>query len=269
MKRIILCWRLITAGILTVALSSCDPWFSYSPFETRLTGSHNNLTAQNLASIDQRNSGEVQAFKIAVISDIHYHHGSLDDAIADINRRGDFSFLVVVGDLTDNGLKQEFIFFERSMSNLKIPYITVIGNHDYLANGEKVYEPMFGSYNYSFVFNNVKFVLFDNNTIESGKDPDFDWLEAQLNDSRSYERVIPFAHVPPYDVQMKDHIERYHALMIAHNIPYSIHGHRHTFSIEEVFGDGIQYVTVSSPQYRAYSEVSISASGIEITKVEY
>ena len=128
---------------------------------------------------------------------------------------------------------------------------------------------MYGPFNSSFVFNNTRFVLFDNNTIESEKEPDFEWVGAQLVNDRNYDHVIPVAHVPPYDVQMEKYRDRYHALLVKNDIRLSVHGHQHDFSVEKVFGDDIEYLTISSPQKRTYTELSVSPASIEVKKIEY
>ena len=214
-------------------------------------------------------TGDSRPFKIAVLSDPHYHFNKLQEAIVHINQQKDYVFVIVTGDLTENGLLQEYKFFHAIMTHLRIPYVTAVGNHDYLSNGELVYRQMFGPLNYSFVFNNVKFVMFDNTTIESEKAPQMDWLAAEVINDQGYDHVIPFSHIPPYDGQMKHHMDMFHALMVNNQITTSIHGHRHDFSVEEAFGDGVRYATVSSPQKRSYMELSITATEINIKKIEY
>lgn len=255
--------------IVIAGLSSCDPWFSYSPYEADLDPAYHSTTEKNLTIINAADAGDSKPFKVALLSDPHYHFSKLHDAITHINKKGDYAFAIVTGDLSENGLMQEFIFFYESMKELRLPYLTVIGNHDYLSNGELVYNQMFGSNNYTFVFNNVKFVMFDNTTLESGKDPDMDWFSDNLLNDHGYDHVIPFSHIPPYDTQMKNHSRAYHELMVKNDITASIHGHKHEFSLEESYGDGVRYLTVSSPQYRTYSELTITPTGIEIEKIEY
>jgi 3',5'-cyclic AMP phosphodiesterase CpdA len=257
-------------ALMTIAgLLSCDPWFAYSPYEVRLDKAFAGTTEKNLAFINAQDASDSKPFKVAVLSDPHYHFGKLEDAIMFINKKDDYAFVIVTGDLTENGLKQEFIYFYETMANLDIPYLTVIGNHDYLSNGEAVYSQMFGFYNYSFVFNNVKFVLFDNTTLESEKDPDLGWLAEELRNDRGFDHVIPFSHIPPYDGQMQDHYQVFHQLMVTNNIRASIHGHRHDFSVGEVYGDNVQYATVSSPQKRSYTELIITPAHIDIQRVDY
>ena len=255
--------------LLAMGLLSCDRWFSYSPYEAELDPAYHHTTEKNLSLIKAADAGDSKPFKVALLSDPHYHFSKLHDAIVHINKKGDYSFVIVTGDLSENGLMQEFIFFYESMNEMRAPYLTVIGNHDYLSNGELVYSQMFGAFNYSFVFNNVKFVMFDNTTLESNKQPDMDWLARSLVNDHGYDHVIPFSHIPPYDGQMKAYSERYHELMVRNHITASIHGHRHEFSLEETYGDGVRYLTVSSPQYRTYSELTVTPTGIEIQKIEY
>lgn len=259
------------ARLLFVLLvsGSCDPWFSYSPYETELDQSYHGITVKQLEKIKATDANDSKPFRIALLSDAHYHFSKLDDALTHINKSNDFDFVIVIGDLTDNGLIQEFIFFNQTMEQLKIPYLTVIGNHDYLSNGAEVYTQMFGPFNYSFIYNNVKFVLFDNVRWESNKVPDLAWFESELNNDHGYDHVIPLSHIPPYDGQMKEFHKQYHALMVRNGIGTSIHGHRHEFSLEDVYGDGTRYLTVSSPQYRVYTALTVTPDKIEIEKIEY
>jgi Icc-related predicted phosphoesterase len=261
--------RLAFFLFLAAVFFSCDTWFAYSPYEAQLDPFYHATNSKNLERLKALNSGDSRAFKVALLSDPHYHYGKLEDAIAHINQDSSYAFALVGGDLTENGLKQEFVFFHETMARLRIPYLTVIGNHDYLSNGEVLYQQMYGSYNYTFVFNNVKFVLFDNNTIESEKEPDFEWFAEELVNNNGYDRVVPVAHIPPYDVQMERYHKKYHELIARNQIPLSIHGHRHDFSEEYVYGDGIRYVTISSPQKRTYTALSISPQGVDVRKIEY
>ena len=248
--------------------AGCDPWFAYSPYEAHVADAYLDTTEKNVALINAIDRNDGASFKVALLSDPHYHYGKLNDAVKHINE-GDYSFAIVAGDLTENGLKQEFVYFHETMAGLAMPYVTVIGNHDYLSNGEIIYSQMYGVNNYSFVFNNVKFVLFDNNTLESGKEPDLEWLAKELVNDKGYDHVIPFSHIPPYDQQMKHHYARFHDLLVRNKIALSVHGHRHDWSREDVFGDGIEYLTVSSPQKRSYTELSVTPAGIEAKKIEY
>lgn len=259
----------IAIWLSIVIATGCDPWFAYSPYQTNLDPAYHDTNEKNLERIRSLNTNESKTFRIALLSDAHYHFSKLNDALMHINQADEFDFVIVIGDLTDNGLLREYVFFHESMRLLKIPYLAVIGNHDYLSGGGEIYRQMYGADNFTFVYNNVKFVLFDNVRWESNKVPDFDWLERALVNEQGYDYVIPLSHIPPYDGQMTEYVERFHRLMVANNIKTSFHGHRHEFSVEDYLGDGVRYVTVSSPQYRAYTALTVSTQGIEIEKIEY
>lgn len=250
-------------------LASCDPWFAYSPYEAQLDEVYHNTTELNLALINAADADDSQPFKVAVLSDTHYHFSKLEDAVEHINREGDYAFAIVTGDIAENGLKQEFVYFYNIMKKLKIPYLTAIGNHDYLSNGEKVYRQMFGDFNYTFVYNQVKFVLFDNTTYESRKAPEMDWLASAVVKDGGYDHVVPMAHIPPYDGQMEKYAAQYHRLMVENDIRVSVHGHKHDFSVAQPYGDGVRYITVSSPQKRTYTELAITSDAIDVKKIEY
>ena len=261
--------RMILALLLAGMFVSCDPWFQYSPYEADVEPFYRDTNAKNLALIQAKNEDDSRPFKVALLADPHYHFGKLEDAIDHINNNPEYAFAIVAGDLTENGLLQEFIYFHNAMSRLRIPYIAVIGNHDYLANGEIVYEQMYGPFNFTFEFNNTRFVVFDNNTIESEKEPDLVWVAGQLQNDGKYDHVIPVAHVPPYDVQMEKYKNRFHELLVRNDINLSVHGHRHEYSLEKVFGDQVEYLTISSPQKRTYTELTVSPTVVEVRKIEY
>ncbi len=255
--------------LITGVLLSCEPWFTYSPYESNVSNDYRETNRKNLERISALNANDNQPFKVALLADPHYHFGKLEDAVEHINKDPDYVFAIVAGDLTENGLLQEYVYFHETMSRLRIPYLAVIGNHDYLANGERVFCQMYGPLNYSFVFNNTRFVLFDNNTIESAKEPDFAWVADQLVNNGEVNHVIPISHVPPYDVQMDKYRNLYHDLLVRNAIDLSVHGHRHDFSLEKVFGDNIEYLTISSPQNRTYTALTILPAAVDIQKIAY
>jgi predicted phosphodiesterase len=263
--------------ILLAVLWACENPFSYSPFEANVPKEIRNTTDRNLQKIARLDSVITDSiFHVAVISDAHYHLNSLRDAISNINSNENFSFIIVVGDITENGLQKEFELFHSIMKNSKKPYLTVIGNHDYLSNGGIVYQQIFGPVNYSFTFQNVKFVMWDNVLWESNKVPDWEWFKHTLRQpaqeeggSSPYRHIIPFSHIPPFDGQLKDSAESFHELLRKHEVKFSVHGHKHEYSYRELFGDGIQYVTVGSPQHREYTWLTISPGQMTFKKMEY
>lgn len=231
---------------------ACNKLFEYSPYEARVPAEFENTINKNLQLIKdiQLNAG---AFSFAFIADNHYHYDNLRAVIDDINKNDEILFVIFGGDIADRGLLKEYMIFYDVMKNLNKPYLTVIGNHDYLVNGETVYSQMFGEYNYSFEFNECKFVIFDDIIWESNKDPDFDWLSMQLADNELYKQVFVIAHIPPFPDQFSEEmVQTYSSLMQENNVQLSMHGHIHTYSFGKVFNDSVNYLTgpwLKEPEY--------------------
>lgn len=257
--------------------SACDHPFSFSPFEATIPEALRNTNEKNLKRIlaldSLRNDSLIT---IALLSDTHYHFNALVDALEKINSQDAVDFIIVTGDFTENGLQKEYEFFYQLMEKANKPYVTVIGNHDYLSNGGEVYRQMFGAFNYSFVYGNTKFVMWDNVLWESNKTPDWNWLRKTLQGgsdfsdrNKSVRHVIPFAHIPPSDGQLSDSAHVYDALLHRHGIELSIHGHKHTYTNSVQYENGIRYVTVGSPQKRGFAHLIIKNDKVSVRKVEY
>jgi 3',5'-cyclic-AMP phosphodiesterase len=258
-------------------LSACDHPFSFSPFEVRLPEALRNTNEKNLKRIAALDSiRDDSVVTIALLADTHYHFNALADALEVINSGDSVDFIIVTGDFTENGLQKEYELFHQIMAKSSRPYVTVIGNHDYLSNGGEVYRQMFGAFNYSFIYAGTKFVMWDNVLWESNKTPDWKWLRETLGDpadisdrNKPVRHVIPFSHIPPTDGQLKDSAQVYHQLLHRHGIELSVHGHKHRYSNALHYGNGIRYVTVGSPQKRGFAQLIIRRDKISVRKIEY
>lgn len=259
--------------VVLIITSACERPFSFSPFEATVPGEIQNTTQKNLDLISSLEALTKDTFKIAVISDVHYHFNDAGAALKKINATDDVAFVIVTGDFTENGLVKEFEIFHSLMAESSKPYLTVIGNHDYLSNGGVIYQKVFGPLNYTFVFKSIKFVMWDNVLWESNKQPDWTWfrneIEKSNEENNSFGRIIPFSHIPPFDGQLVDSAAVFHELLVRNKIQLSIHGHKHEFSLERLFGGDIKYVTIGSPDKRAYVELTVSPAKIRVDKIEY
>jgi Icc protein len=270
------CKKFIGLLFLLALFGSCDNPFSFSPFEARVPAELRNTTEKNLRMIEKIDNSQDTIYSVALLSDSHYHFDNLRDAVKDINARNDIAFIIVTGDISENGLQKEFELFHRIMAGSNRPYLTVIGNHDYLSNGAEVYRQIFGPFNYSFTFRRVKFVMWDNVVWESNKYPDWEWLTNSLSEPAGeeergtlYHHIIPFSHLPPFDGQLLTEAEDFHELLRTNKITLSVHGHKHEYSDNELYGDGIRYVTIGSPQKRGYAILTITPATARIRKIIY
>ena len=167
-----------------------------------------------------------EPFTIGLAADSQAVIGEFDDVRKKLDNK-DIDFTLVMGDLTDRGLQQEFDWFRDVINRFNKPVLTVVGNHDGLSHGEDIYRRMFGSLNYSFIYKDIKFVAWNNNPFEFGP-PDLDWLREEIE---SHSRVVVFAHQPPHAKSMTDVDEEIWAeIRQSPNLIASIHGHQHKFN---------------------------------------
>jgi len=252
------------AFILT--FTNCDNIFEYSVYQANVKTKQKNTTAKNLELLENTKS-ESQDFKFAFITDVHYFYNNLRTVINDINNKDDISFVIFGGDIADQALLKEYEIFYEIMQNLNKPYFTVIGNHDYNSNGSIIYREMFGDYNYSFEFNNNKFILFDDIIWESNKDPDFDWLSKALTDNTAFKQSFVFAHIPTVvseDLSV-DMRETYKSILIENNVSLSVHGHTHSYFYEE--GE-VDFLIVPALKKPTYGVIGVKGDSFNIEIIE-
>ncbi|WP_192822204.1 metallophosphoesterase [Rufibacter sp. LB8] len=250
------------AFLLLLPFSSCD-LFDYHPYEGNVT--YKNLTAENVARIKALESTfPAQAtLKFAFISDTHNFFEEKEAMVKDINSRN-VAFVLHGGDITNYGFTDEFERSHRVLSKLNAPYVTVIGNHDCLGDGDKIYQAMYGPLNHSFTFKNNKFIFLNSNFLEfDASVPDLDYLQRELQAPADITNKFVVAHISP------DHGEAnpakamgYATLMQQFTVGLSLHGHIHGHTVRQPYNDGITYLTTASANKRNYVMVTVTGNTI-------
>lgn len=220
--------------ILTIITSCGIPEFT--PWSSQADDT--NLTDKNISRLPNKNN-----MTIALTGDPQVLPGEIDQVRKTINNRSDIDFVVVLGDLTDRGLLKEWKWFGKITKLFNQPVLTVIGNHDGLSKGKKIYKKMFGSVNYSFMVGRTKFIMWNNNPYEYSVD--MNWLRIQ---SEYYPSII-MSHQPPYNGSLNSNQENeWYDIRHNGNIIASVHGHMHRFGFR--IEGGIPIYTVERvPRY--------------------
>jgi 3',5'-cyclic-AMP phosphodiesterase len=206
-----------------------SPWGNIPHSDYRdLTAKHQKKLMKNPPASTRASS----TIKIGLIADPQVHPGELFDVIDYLDRIDDLSFYIILGDLTDKSLKQEFEWVAEAIEKSQRPVFTVVGNHDGLLSGDLLYKEMFGKLNYSFVYGDIKFIMWNNNPFEWGY-PDFNWLQSQVEGDR---KVIISSHQPPGAMERFEGVNSKLDKILEHeNVLASFHGHMHKFNIRKSF----------------------------------
>src|SRR6185436_1261861 len=153
--------RLLLFAVL-VLLVSCEDLFQYSPDEV---SPHTvNINDNNI----QRINFENDTLRIIVFSDIHHAYDELIALVNTLNEKENSHFAIITGDLTNFGLQFEYDRSYDDLKKLKMPFIAAAGNHDVLANGQTVFEKMYGKLDFSFMIGAYKFIFLNTNSREFG-----------------------------------------------------------------------------------------------------
>ena len=248
-----------------IGLGGCR--FEESPYSAK--PSQKNLNPKNIAHITALSQSTPEPFRIGVVSDTHTYYDDYLKVIRDIRGKNSCDFLLHCGDVTDSGLLREYEWGDEIIRKADLPYVTVIGNHDALANGKTIFLEMYGYYNVSFEYNRAHVIVFNNNNWEFGVDvPDFDWLEAELAAKPLGEVKIVAAHISPFDNDRFNTAQqsRFHTLMQTYSVSCVVGGHNHNHAA--TVKDGIAYITVGSVSKKNYVTLDVTATGVSMEKVD-
>ncbi|SNR50347.1 metallophosphoesterase family protein [Hymenobacter mucosus] len=248
---------LVAAGAL---LSGCE-LLEFSPNDHRSPSDKQDLTAKNLAALAATPLPAGDTLRFVYTGDSQRFYNDAKDLVASVNRQTGVQFMIVAGDISDFGMAREMWWVDDHLRNLKIPYLTVIGNHDQVGNGREAYKAIFGPLNYSFVYGDTKFIMTDTNGREynfNGKIPDMNWVRPQLQDA-SVRRHVIISHVPPQDDDFDPAVRDAYAQALREDprLVFEMNAHRHSFSVGQPFNDGVTYVNSYAFERRKYLIVTV------------
>jgi 3',5'-cyclic AMP phosphodiesterase CpdA len=207
-------------------------------------------------------------YSFLVVSDTHIKDGDafglerLKDVII-----GSDEFVVITGDITDNGSKKDIQKFMEIGDSFGIPCYPVIGNHDIYFGSWSNWKELIGStcYRVDSPSSTTSLFFLDTANAFLGADQ-LDWLANGLQNAKQH--VFVFTHANFFvenmaDIQQQtDFRERARALSLLKgrcDAMFSGHVHKH---IEKTVG-GVRYIT--NEKFRrehTYFRVTVSPSGV-------
>lgn len=182
--------------------------------------------------------GAISAQRIAVLSDIHVTPGNANEeqlrrAVDEINA-GDFDFVVVDGDLTNEGSDEQLANVKSILGVIRHPLAVLPGNHEnnWSQSATRTFTDLWGADR--FVAQVDSLVLIGINCgpfMKMGdghiKQEDLHWLESTLSAATadSTLRVLSFNHYPLLDDL--DNFPEYTAILERYPVIGHINGHYH------------------------------------------
>lgn len=290
---------ILTATLLTLVTTACDN-FEYHPYSIKIHGQKD----INATTIEQLETAGIKApFKFAFITDTQGALSDMNTALDLIKQRGDIDFIIHGGDMTDFGLPKEYVWARDMLNNYGIPFLTIIGNHDCLGNGEDTFKTIFGPENFSLNIDHVHIVGLNTVALEydySRPVPDLDFIEndrLEVDDINaahpdSLTHTIVAMHSRPYDEQFNNNVAKvfnYYLLKYPgmeettydrqpSDLPedllrcprgFCINGHNHSTSISDIFDNGILYYQCANMAKRTFFIFTITEDGYEHEVVEF
>lgn len=253
--------RLWAAYLTLLLLPGCG-MIDYHPYDVRIKG-ETNINAKNIQRIEA-NCKDKTTLRFVSMGDSQRWYDETKACVESINRQEGIDFVLHGGDISDFGLTDEFIWQRDIMNNLKVPYVVLLGNHDCLGTGEKVYETLFGNPNFSFIAGNVKFVCLNTNALEydySEPIPNFDFIENQLTDRKEmFQKTVVSMHARPGADVFNNNVSKVfqHYITQYPHLQFCTIAHDHGLSANDLFNDGIIYYGCDCMKHRSYLVFTIT-----------
>ncbi len=239
-------------------LSGCK--YAMSPWETDVD-CPGMWVPDNIARIQQLEAqqGVKDSFKVAVMGDPQMRPEDVQDAIEVINKRDDIDFIFLIGDLVEIGIKQEYEWTCKALSHSNKPIISVIGNHDSLSYGKEIWLKTFGPFDFSFTYQNTKFIAYNDNKYEFENVPDPLWLkqEADLEEGEIRNHTIGVSHIAPWDEQLE--LSLYLKFL---NFDHMLHAHNHRFDFWQLQNVMLPHYVVSDVRDTQFGIMTVFPTSI-------
>lgn len=137
-----------------------------------------------------------EPFRYGVFADVQEAIDSVQDLYRAMNEVAQLRFVVMSGDLTEQGTNAQLRRFERELRGLQVPCFSTLGNHE-LGASEDNYHRFFGRGSRHFEFKGAHFTLLDDASATIAPQA-YEWLDGWLRDGRADFHSL-YMHLPALD----------------------------------------------------------------------
>lgn len=202
---------------------------------------------QILASILMATSLPAHSERIAVLSDVHVTPGNANDtmlrkAVDEINAT-DFDFVVMNGDLTNEGSDEQLRNIKKILDGIRHPLFVIPGNHEnnWSQSATKTFRDLWGDDRFFAEFDSLIIVGINCGPfMKMGdghiKQEDLHWLRSTLASATPGKRILNFNHYPilPDDL---DNWSDYLGVLEDFPVIAHVNGHFHSWGTYNAGGD--------------------------------
>lgn len=180
---------------------------------------------------------QIGTFRFAQLTDIHLSQNNpnptedLLRSIAQINATDSLDFVLVTGDITEEGDNATLQKVKQCLDLLRYPYYTVMGNHEtkWSESGCTMFSKIFGGERFSFYHKGIQFIGFNTGpfmrmAFGHVKPQDISWIQSTIKDKK--QPVILVTHYPILEGDVDNWYELTDAVK-PYNIRLFIGGHYH------------------------------------------
>jgi hypothetical protein len=155
----------------------------------------------NLRQLERLKTPAGGALTFAVLGDNRSNPAVFEQVLRHLDCDPDLAFAIDVGDMVEQGTLEQFDeFFKHLRSAARLPFLTVVGNHDLGENQDlTLYREIFGPDYYAFQLRDHYFIVLNDNLHTGMGEAQMAWLEQELRKSQSYKTRLVFLHVPLFD----------------------------------------------------------------------
>ena len=180
-------------------------------------------------------------FSFALLTDTHISTSNprpmedLQRSITDINQNSSIEFVVVTGDLTENGDLASIQSIKDALDQLNVPYYAASGNHEttWSESGVMDFSRVFGDSRFAFTHNDMYFIGFNSGPVIRMADghvapQDITWLKHNLDSvsAAGNTPIFVFTHYPLRNGDVDNWYDVTDVLR-QHNVQCIMGGHYH------------------------------------------
>lgn len=215
--------------------------------------------------------------RIAVLSDIHVTEGNANDsalrvAVAEINATPGIDYVIVNGDLTNEGSNSELRHVKGTLDLLQPRTYVLPGNHEdtWSQSATKTFTDLWGADRFLDVTDDMVMIGINCGPyMKMGdghiKQEDLHWLDSALTANAGH-RVLSFCHYPPRKDDLDNYLD-YLAVLERHPVVAHINGHYHswmTYPAGNLPGIGVRALWMPKTKDYGYAILDITADSLKV-----